>query len=160
MPYIVLSQRLAFQPVDPNDPKMPTGPEEIVERGGEVPAYVPTFTVSALVNSGVIVYAERPDPAVFPANLAPAQPRTPDQPAMLPSDPNGTAPVLADLGVGGEPPFEGDEPAQLPSAADKKEVWEFFAQRPEIGMTQADAESMTKANLMAEVTARYNAVDK
>lgn len=155
MPYIVLAQKLAFQPVDPDEPRIPIAPEEIVERGNPVPGYVSTFIVSALANAGQLAWVEDLDPRIVPANQAPAQVRTPDMPPVLPSDPNGRAETIGDPAP---PDDEGDdEPEPLPSAGDKKEVWEAYAQRPEIGIAQADAESMTKATLMAAVTEKYNA---
>lgn len=148
MGFIVLAQRLAFQRTDPNNPTIAVGEEEIVERGQDVPDYATTFTVSALANSGLVAYVDRPDPTMVPANQLAPQVRTPDQPPILPSDPNG-APFL----IGG--PVVEDVP--FPATSDKKEVWESYAQRPEIGMTQGEAEAMNKNDLMAEVRARYDA---
>jgi hypothetical protein len=165
MPYIVLSQELAFQKTDPDRPTIPVGPEEIVERGGSVPDYVPAYIISALSNAGVIVWAEDRNPLIVPASQAPAQVRTPDHPAVLPSDPNGTPLLLGDLTgtsveeAPAEEPVEeeGDgEPVALPATSDKKEVWEAYAQRPEIGLTAGEAESMNKTDLMAEVRARFD----
>lgn len=158
MPFVVLAQALAFQETDPANPTIPVADEEIVERGGKVPDYVSTFTVSALANSGLVAYVNAPDPAIFPANQLPAQVRTPDQPPVLPSDPNGVPFRIGDLGAPAPEPVEDDTP--FPLASDKKEVWESYAQRPEIGMTQAEAETMNKNALMAEVNARYDAANK
>lgn len=169
MPFVVLAQALAFQETDPANPTIPIADEEIVERGGAVPDYVSTFTVSALANSGLVAYVNAPDPAIFPANQLPAQVRTADQPPVLPSDPNGVPFRIGDLAAPAPEPVGGDvapapEPvtddAPFPLASDKKEVWESYAQRPEIGMTQAEAETMTKAALMAEVNGRYDAANK
>lgn len=146
MPFIVLAQKLAFQKTDPANPTMPIGPEDIVERGGRVPAYATAFTLSALANSGMVVWADIPSPDVLPDSATPAQVRTPDQPPVLPSDPNGV-PLPSGIVPEGPPP----------ATADKKEVWEAYAQRPEIGMTQGEAEAMNKQDLMAEVRARYDA---
>ena len=166
MAFVVLAQALAFQRHDPENPTVPVGEEEIVERGGEVPDYATTFTVSALANSGLVAYVDRPDPLVFPANQAPAQARTPDQPPVLPSDPNGVPPLIGDTPMvttnedevtTDDEPDNPAAPAPLPANSDRKEVWESYAQRPEIGMTQAEAESMNKTALVAEVTARYDA---
>lgn len=155
MPYIVLAQQLAFQPVDPENPTIPVGPEDIIKRGNEVPGYVSTFIVSALSNAGQLAWVEDRDPLIVPADELAPQVRTPDMPPVLPSDPNGVPPLLDDSAV---PPVEDDvEPAPLPSVSDRKEVWEAYAQRPEIGIAQADAESMTKATLMAAVTDKYSA---
>src|SRR4051812_34758630 len=55
MTFIVFHNQLSFQPVDPEG--VPTGPEEIVMKGGEVPAYVPPYIVNALSNAGMIVDA-------------------------------------------------------------------------------------------------------
>jgi hypothetical protein len=169
MGFIVLAQALAFQRTDPADPTLAVGDEEIVTRGGNVPDYVTTFTVSALANSGLVAYVDRPDPTIVPNSQLPAQVRTPDQPPVLPSDPNGVPPVLGDLFPGetvedGAPPAEpvkdDVEDAPLPATGDKKEVWEAYAQRPEIGLSQGDAEAMNKQDLMATVRARYDAAHK
>jgi hypothetical protein len=165
MAFVVLAQALSFQKTDPEHPTIPVAPEEIVERGGEVPAYVTTFTVSALANSGLVAYVDRPDPLIFPAHQVPAQVRTPDQPPVLPSDPNGVPLIQADLTPG---PVADDEAApdeqpadpplpDLPKTADSKETWENYAQLPQIGMTQGAAEAMNKTDLMAEVKQRYAA---
>jgi hypothetical protein len=55
MAYVVFHNQLSFQPVDREG--VPTGPEEVVMKGGEVPEYVPPFVVSALRNAGMIVDA-------------------------------------------------------------------------------------------------------
>lgn len=154
MAYQVVFQQLSFQPVDPDQPTVPSGPEEIVLRGGLVPDYVTTFQIAGLASAGMIVAVAEPDPGLVPADALPEQPRTPDQPTFLPNNPNSPPVTLGgDLGGAGEDPA--DEPVQLPSASDKKEVWEAFAQRPEIGMTQGDAEAMNKTDLMAEVKTRF-----
>lgn len=158
MPFVVLAQALAFQETDPANPTIPVADEEIVERGGKVPDYVSTFTVSALANSGLVAYVNAPDPAIFPANQLPAQVRTADQPPVLPSDPNGVPTTIGDMAAPAPEPVADDTP--FPLASDKKEVWESYAQRPEIGMTQAEAETMNKNALMAEVNARYDAANK
>jgi hypothetical protein len=55
MTYVVFHNQLSFQPVDAQG--VPTGPEEIVTKGGEVPEYVPPYIVSALTQAGMIVDA-------------------------------------------------------------------------------------------------------
>jgi hypothetical protein len=55
MTYVVFHNQLSFQPVDPQG--VPTGPEEIVMKGGEIPGYVPPFIINALSNAGMIVDA-------------------------------------------------------------------------------------------------------
>lgn len=154
MAFIVLAQKLAFQRTDPEQPTIAVGEEEIVERGQEVPGYVTAFTLSALANSGLVAYVDRPDPAIFPANQLPAQVRTSDQPPVLPSDPNGVPPLAADL-TGTPVVDDGTGLPPLPATSDKKEVWEAYAQRPEIGLGQGEAEAMNKNDLMAEVKVRY-----
>lgn len=171
MPYQVMFAKLSFQPTKPGEPTVPDGPEETVLRGGLVPDYVPTYIVSALLNSGMIVPVAEPDPRVVPATQIPEQVRTPDQPAVLPSDPNGTPPVIADL----PPVTTTDVPADpfpsgpsvdtpdteplppLPRPADNKEAWETYAVRPQIGMTLGEAEAMNKTDLMNEVKRRHAA---
>lgn len=170
MPYLVLARQLAFQPTKPGDPTVPSGPEELVERGQFVPDYVPAATVNALTAAGLLAWAERPDPQIVPFDSQAPQVRTPDQPVILPSDPNGTAPTIAEV-FGGDQTGAADEvvvdvdPAveavpgqqvpELPRSSDSKETWENYAQLPHIGMTQGEAEGMSKTALVAEVKDRY-----
>lgn len=165
MPYLVLARALAFQPTKPGDPTVPSGPEELVERGQFVPDYVPAATVNALTAAGLLAWAERPDPQIVPFDSQAPQVRTPDQPVVLPSDPNGTPPLLGDLTGAGDEVVVDVEPAtepdperqvpELPRASDSKEVWENYAQLPHIGMTQGEAEGMSKTALVSEVKDRY-----
>jgi hypothetical protein len=123
-----------------------------------------------------------PDPIVREVE-PPAQVRTPDQPPVLPSDPVGnrvvsgevepdeaqpqTATVFAGGPVGGNmdpkdtigaaagfaTADEGEQvPAEKPKASDNKEAWENYAVSQ--GVDRAEAESMTKKDLMAEVERR------
>lgn len=140
MAYQVRTERMAFQPVDPDDPTVPIGPEEIVERGGLVPKYVAPYIVSALLNSGVIVaVADRPDPALIPVSQEPAAPaQNPEQPP-----PPGTFPLT---------PSEETPVTERPTARDSKATWESYAEH--IGVDKGEAESMTKAELIAEVERR------
>lgn len=147
MAYQVRTERMAFQPVDPDDPTVPTGPEEIVERGGIVPDYVAPYIVSALLNSGVIVaVADRPDPTLVPVKDEPASPAlNPEQPP-----PPGTFPLTPS---GSDDDAEADAPVtEKPSARDSKAAWESYAVG--VGVPQAEAESMTKVELIAEVERR------
>lgn len=166
MAYQVLTGRLAFQKVDPEDPMVAIGEEVIVEKFGKVPDWVLPFTINALTNSGLIGPSlEREDGPIVLEQIPP-QPRTPDQPLILPSDPNGT-PLPPGLGVDVVVPDEAGtapvadttttEPAVKPSASDSKAEWELYATTPQVGMTQAEAESMTKRDLIAEVNRRESA---
>lgn len=144
MAYQVRTQKMAFQPVDADDPTVPTGPEEVVERGGLVPEYVAPYIISALLNSGVIVaVADRPDPTLIPVSQEPAAPaQNPEQPP-----PPGTFPLT---------PVDDESPAEpvteRPTARDSKATWESYAEH--IGVDKGEAESMTKAELIAEVERR------
>ena len=166
MGYLVLARQLAFQKTDPSSPTVPVGPEELVTRGQFVPDYVPAATVNALTAAGLLAWAEQPDPLVVPFDSQAAQVRTPDQPAVLPSDPNGEPLLMADVFPGPDEQVTVDvDPAldpepnrqlpELPKTSDSKETWETYAQLPEIGMSQGDAEAMNKTSLMAEVKERY-----
>ena len=155
MPYQVLIAALSFQRVDPEEPTVAVGPPDVVKRGGLVPDYATSFLVNALSNAGVIVPVSVPDPAVFPAAEAPALPRTPDQPVVLPGAPVvpaipiGTDGTLTDGPAPHAPPEETDE---RPTTRDNKATWEAYAER--VGVDRAAAESMTKAELIAEVERR------
>jgi hypothetical protein len=168
MPYIVLANKLAFQKTKPDNPTVPDGPEELVSRGSNVPDYVLTFQVAALAAAGQIVWANRPDPVLVPVDSQPPTGRTPDQPAVLPSDPNGTPVVLEDVLSDPATTPEAPGPAvndpatgpatplpELPKAADNKDTWEQYSTLPQIGMTLGEAEAMNKTDLMAEVKTRH-----
>lgn len=169
MAYVVLARQLAFQPVDPANPKVPTGPEEIIQRGSFVPDYAATGLINALDAAGLIVWADVERPDLVPVGSEPVQARTLDQPAVLPSDPNGVPMFVGDITPAADPePAPGDvpppsepDPAQqvpdLPRPSDNKETWENYAQLPHIGLSQAEAESMNKTDLMAQVRDRYAA---
>lgn len=174
MPYIVLANQLSFQKTKDDDPRVPDGAEILVKKGERVPEWAPTFLISALDSAGLVVFAQETVPP-FEVGPVPAQPRTPDQPAVLPSDPNGTAPTLGDLiGSTEDPPLDEDfdnsvgpdgttvghgtaaNPlGPLPKTADSKDVWEQYAAHPSIGMTLGEAEAMNKTDLMAEVKRRH-----
>lgn len=168
MAYQVLFRELAFQKTKEGEPTIPEGPEEVVQRGGLVPDYVPTWFIAALFNAGMIVeVADQPRVDLRPVGDVPEQPRTPEQPAVLPSNPN-SPPIMVETGQSQEngdpaatlpaPDSTGAEPLPaLPKPADNKEAWENYAQRPQIGMSQGDAEAMNKTDLMAEVKRRYEA---
>lgn len=174
MPFIVLAPALAFQKTKPNSPTEPVGPEEVIQRGGTVPDYVPTYVTSALASAGSVVFADaRPD--LVPATEVPVQVRTPDQPPVLPSDPNGVPVLPSDLvtetpretsteaGNSEETPTVTSPPAELaapPKSSDSKDVWEQYATHPRIGMTLEEAEAKNKTDLMAEVKRRYDAATK
>lgn len=49
------------------------------------------------------------------------------------------------------------QPAEKPKPTDTKEAWEDYAASPAVGMDRAEAESMTKPKLMAEVNRRESA---
>jgi hypothetical protein len=173
--YLVHFTKLDFQKTDPDDPKVPMGDPVTIDRGQPVPDWVTEFQINALLNAGMVVYAADRDPAMVPPQALPAQVRTPDQPVVLPSDPNGVAPVLADREQEDLP--ESSEPARdatpvappaapvaplpdLPKAADNKETWEQYATHPRIGMSLAEAEAMNKADLMTEVKRRHAAASE
>lgn len=140
MAHQVLVQRLAFQPVDPDNPTVQAGPEDIVERGGLVPSYVSEFIISALSSAGVIVpVADKPDPTIIPISQEPALPLpNPEQPP-----PPGTGQVIP-------------APQQMskPKVTDSKDAWEDYASSPAVGMDRAEAESLNKAKLITEVNRR------
>lgn len=136
---------LAFQPVDPDDPTMQTGPEEVVEQFGLVPDYAPAYLISALVQSGAIVAVADPDDMPVPDDAAPAasNPEIPPPPGSFPITPPPD----------NEGAVEPEEPVtEKPSARDSKAAWESYAVH--VGVPQGEAESMTKADLIAEVDRR------
>jgi hypothetical protein len=168
MSYVVLARQLAFQQSKPDEPSVPVGEEEIVERGGFVPPYATSGLVSVLSASGLIVWTDMEDPGLRPPGTEPVAVRMPEHPTVLPSDPRGQSMTLSDVlsdqpvgsGLAGEdePPFvtdDGTRVPDLPKNSDSKETWENYAQLPEIGLTQGEAEAMNKQELMAEVKQRY-----
>lgn len=140
MGYVVFMKELAFTKVD--DQGIPMGKEEIVQRGGKVPSYVPPFTINALANSGMIVDAG-PD-ALAALEAAPVFPMGPDNPP----GPEGQVPLL-DLGAGAG---DTSSPAVRPKDGDSKAKWEAYAES--IGIERAAAESLTKADLIKQVADR------
>lgn len=163
MTYRVFFTKLNFQRTDPANPSVPIGDPVLVGRGEKVPDWVSPGQVNALLNAGMIVNTgdEGEVPAYLrPESEIPPQPRTPDQPDILPSDPNGGLLVLD----GTVPPGEGtfpDEPAPAtsdpvvvdrPSERDSKDEWEAYA--VSVGVPQSEAEAMTKAKLIDEVKRR------
>lgn len=173
MPYIVLANRLSFQKTKADNPTIPDGPEALVSRGQQVPDYAPAFLIGALSSSGLIVWAEDRRPDLVPAEDLPPQVRTADMPPVLPSDPNGVPPTLADMLGGNAPepdpvvidvdPAKEPDPAPaplapMPKSTDSKETWEqYAASDPRLGTTLAEAESMNKTDLMARVKANHQA---
>jgi hypothetical protein len=165
MSYVVLARQLAFQKSKPDEPSVPVGEEEIVERGGFVPPYATSGLVSVLSASGLIVWTDMEDPGIQPLDPEPVAVRMPEHPTVLPSDPRGQSmtldDVLSDQPVGSgldDEEFvvdDGTRVPDLPKNSDSKETWENYAQLPEIGLTQGQAEAMNKQELMAEVKQRY-----
>jgi len=163
--YLAVFNKLDFQRVDPQNPRVPIGDPVTIMRGEKVPEWATEFEVSALVNAGMITYAADTRPDLVPIDAIPAQTRTPDQPPLLPSDPNGVPPLLGDRGsVAAETPVDETGPAPvdetaplpaLPKSNESKEVWETYAQHPLIGMTEAEAEGMNKTDLVTEVKRRH-----
>lgn len=155
MGYQVVFSKLDFQKSDPKNPTIPLGGPVTLNRGEFVPDWVPEHQINALLNAGMVVFAADPIPGLRPSTEDPAGVRTPDMPPVLPSDPNGVPPLLADRpSVKGEQPVD-DELPPLPKDSDNKETWEQYAARPLIGMTLAEAEAMNKRDLMAEVKRRH-----
>lgn len=143
MGYVVYMSRLAFQPTDKNG--IPTGGEEVVERGGDVPDYVAPFLINALASAGMIVDAGDRNAEIRPLDQEPRSLANPDSP------PGPTGPALVDLmgsGVGDTASPVGERPDGRASKAQ----WEAYA--VSVGIDQADAESMTKQELQAEVARR------
>lgn len=141
MAYQVLARELSFQPVDLDNPTVPTGEEEKVQRGGLVPKYASSFLINALSNAGLIVPVADPDPAIRPVSEEPA--------AALPN-PEQPPPPGTQIGALGATTTTG-APVQVvkPGAGDSKAEWEAYA--VQIGVPQAEAESMTKAKLIVRV---------
>lgn len=145
MTYRAVFSALSFQKTKTDDPSVPVGDPVLVARGEALPEWVTPFQVNALVNAGMIVNTGDERPAYLaPEAELPAQPRTPDQPDVLPSDPNGSPLVLDAVTPGGTVARPGDR--------DGKAKWEAYA--VQVGVPQAEAESLSKAELMAEVDRR------
>jgi hypothetical protein len=156
MPYQVLIEALSFQKVDLDNPMVPLGKPEVVRRGGMVPEYATTFLVNSLMNAGVIVPVSEPDPRLFPRDESAALPRNPDAPVVLPGGPVAPPLVIGTDGTLTDGPVivADDETAddERPSTRENKATWEAYAER--VGVDRATAESMTKAELIAEVERR------
>lgn len=142
MAHQVLWQKLSFQPIDPANPTVPTGDPETVLRGGLVPDYVPSFTINALLNAGMIMaIADRPDPAIKPSSADPAPAVGPDTPPVLP---DGTSTLVI-----GEPPASNPE---KPKPSDSREKWETYGAA--VGMNLGELEAMpNKAAVVDAVNA-------
>jgi hypothetical protein len=177
MTHRVFFNRLSFQKTNPDDPTQPVGDPVIVNRGEKVPDWVSPFQVNALVNAGMIVNTgdEKPVSPVDtlkPFDEVPAQPRTPDQPDVLPSDPQGTPlKLVSDTGTSADEDSSASSTAaeelasvSKPSVRDSKEAWEAYAVNGmtpvDQRMSQSEAESMTKPALMAEVNTREAAASR
>lgn len=145
MGYVVYMNQLAFQPVD--DQGVPQGEEEIVRRGGDVPDYVRPFLINALANAGMIVDAGDRNVDIRPRDEEPTVVPNPDTP------PGPSGPALTDLGTGAGETTE--RAATRPTERDGKAKWEAYAVSR--GIDQAEAESMTKQELMTEVGRRESA---
>jgi hypothetical protein len=147
---------LSFQKTKEDDPKVPVGDPVIVEAGHEVPNWVPAFQVSALTNAGAIVVAADRESAVIPAaEEIPAQPRTMDQPVVLPSDPNGAPLTLADMNDAASASETATDAGSTSAAMEKpdgrasKATWEQYA--IQVGVPAGEAESLSKTELQARV---------
>lgn len=151
--YIVKFRALDFQRTKADDPTVPVGDPVTVLKGERVPDWVQEFTISALTNAGMIVFAADTEPAVFVPE--PPRVRLPEQPPVLPSDPNGVPPLLGDRPGETAPEEAGDELPPLPRDADTKDTWERYATHPLIGMDLAEAEAMNKKDLLTEVKRRH-----
>jgi len=153
MGYQVHFPKLSFQKTKPENPTVPVGDEVVVERGGMVPEWASPGIINALFNAGMIVeVGDRPNPNVVPFDSIPEQPRSPEQPDVLPSDPHGTPVVLFPENPE-QPTADPVQPAK-PAVTDNKEAWETYATSPAVGMDRAEAESLTKAKLIAAVNQR------
>lgn len=144
MGYVVYIGKLSFTPVDEHG--VPTGPDEVVVRGGKVPSYVPPFLINALSNSGVIVNAG-PDVKLAPVEETPVSLMSADQPPT----PDGR-PALPDLGLIADAGDQVNPVGTRPNERDSKAKWEAYA--VSVGIEQADAESLSKAELQARVAER------
>lgn len=141
MSTIVLMSELSFQKQD--EFGRADGDPVIVTKGGKVPEWVPPYLVNALSSAGMIVDAG-PGPE-FEDNSTDVVP-SPDSPP----GPNG--PALVDLGLVGDMGDTSNPVAERPADKDSKAKWEAYA--VSVGIDQAQAESMTKADLIATVDAR------
>lgn len=153
MAYQVLWQKLAFQKVDPENPTVAVGEVEIVERGGLVPKYVPSFTINALMASGMIVpVADEPDPLLIPVVAEPMQPVGPDTPLVLPT---GQSTILEPSSPNVDTEASAPAPVAKPKHTDSRTKWEAYATSPAVGMTEGEAEEYAnKADLIAAVEAK------
>lgn len=137
MAYQVMVAELAFQPIDPDDPTVQTGPEEMVPRFGEVPDYAPPYLISALLQCGAITMVADAENAPIREDAAPVLPN-PEIPPGPEVGPIVVAPAVT----------------SKPKVTDSKDAWENYAASPAVGMDRAEAESLSKPKLISEVNRR------
>jgi len=143
---------------------MPDGTERVLTRGEALPNEVTDFQRSVMVMIGAVRdigqnvaavqaaadeveagYQAPPPPAQYPAEVPPVVSVPGASPAVTP------APVNPD-----PTPIEVADPADdldKPQAHERKDTWEDYASAKGY-LTKAEAESMTKANLIAFVNER------
>lgn len=157
MRYKVHFPQLAFQKVNPEDPMVPVGDPVIVKKGGDVPEWAAPATVSALINSGMILpIAEQVfEPvAEIPALANPEVPPFMGG-AITPDADTPAERVSVETGVGAPPVTRSPEPVAKPKDSDAKPLWEAYAES--IGIPRAEAESLTKPKLQDRVAAQERA---
>jgi len=140
----------------------PSGENVILNRGDELPDFVEPFVRATLVQIGAVrdfgaavsVVQEAADaelrstepvpPPVLPDEIPPVQPVRTYSPDPTATEPSDASDLLDPAGN------------NLPSERDNKETWERYAVARGY-FTQAEAESMTKRDLVAQVNERENA---
>lgn len=154
----------------------PDGTEEILHRGQTLPDYVSDFQRSTMVQIGAVrdlgqavgvvqaavdqetaALTDPPPPPVYPAEVPPVRPQNPvvnvDPTAVEPDTRAAVAdPVDSPTNVVERVSDPADD-LDKPRPADSKDAWESYAEAKGY-MTRSEAESMTKAKLIADVTAR------
>jgi hypothetical protein len=130
---------------------MTDGTEKILKRGDTLPEEgVSEFHRSVLTMVGAVRDLNAAVAVVQSAVEAEAVPDKPPAPAVLPPE----IPP-ADVQTGSGTPAPTDSVPNKPSVADNKDAWERYAVARGY-YTQAEAESLTKAKLVAGVSEREN----
>ena len=173
---VIAAKVSVYEPTGINEFGQPTAVDHVYERGQVLPDWVDGHQAFVLVNTGLAAeVGDQPDDRVRPLDSGPAPVILPEHNPLTVPGSGVTGPLVVtdsiDETAAGQrlakaTGTEGDnadtstgELAPLPADNDTKFAWETYAatKLPEgHQMTRQEAESMKKADLVAEVKARYD----